>query len=96
MLDFQNIRNIEDLFTEMEPTGISGQPFTPSLHPEEIILEDQPHETEDEEEVISLASIRKNIIPFQANVTARYSFVSQLWTRPGFRKSHPTKRAAIM
>lgn len=53
MLDFAHAIEIETLFTEMEPEDLTGQPFTPSLHPEELRLDDSAPEMEEDEEVRS-------------------------------------------
>ncbi len=54
MLTFPNITHIETLFTEMEPANLAGEPFTPSLHTEELLLGDTAPEPEDNEEVASV------------------------------------------
>jgi hypothetical protein len=51
MLDFANVSQIESLFTDMEPVNLAGQPFTPSLHTEELVLEDIGPDLEVEEEI---------------------------------------------
>ena len=48
MLTFSNIAQIETLFTTMEPANLAGESFTPSLHPEELLLDDVPPEPEEE------------------------------------------------
>jgi hypothetical protein len=53
MLNFANISQIEALFAEMEPENLAGEPFTPSLHSEEIRLDDAPPELEEDEELAS-------------------------------------------
>lgn len=58
MLNFPNITQIEALFSEMEPANLAGESFTPSLHTEEIVLEDIPPEPEEDEEVSALAQSR--------------------------------------
>ena len=50
LLNFPNITQIEALFSEMEPANLIGESFTPSLHTEEIMLEDIPAEPEEDEE----------------------------------------------
>ena len=55
MLNFPNITQIEALFSEMEPENLTGETFTPSLHTEDIVLEDIPAEPEEDEEVSALA-----------------------------------------
>jgi len=42
----------------MEPANLTGESFTPSLHTEEIVLEDIPPEPEEDEEVSALAQSR--------------------------------------
>lgn len=51
MLNFSNIGQIESLFSNMEPDDLAGEPFTPSLHQEEITLDESSLEYETEEEV---------------------------------------------
>jgi hypothetical protein len=46
--------------------------------------------------IMRLAKWCPNTIPFHANTIDRYSFVSQFWTRPGLRKSHPVSRIAMI
>lgn len=53
MLQLSNVSRIETLFSEMEPENLAGQPFTPSLHAEEIQLDDMGPELEREEEIAS-------------------------------------------
>ena len=42
----------------MEPANLAGEPFTPSLHPEELLLDDVSPEPEDEDETISINEAR--------------------------------------
>lgn len=50
MLSLSSVDQIEALFSEMEPENLSGEPFTPSMHSEDIQLDDQPSELETSEE----------------------------------------------
>jgi len=55
-LEIGDLPQLEALFTGLEPANLAGEPFTPSLHAEELlVLEDVPPETEDDEEVAALA-----------------------------------------
>jgi len=58
MLNFSHITKIESLFNEMEPENLSGEPFTPSLHQNEINLDDDSTELEDEEEISSISDAK--------------------------------------
>ena len=58
MLTLPNIAQIETLFTTMEPANLVGEPFTPSLHPEELLLDDVSPEPEDEDETVSINEAR--------------------------------------
>jgi hypothetical protein len=49
---------IETLFTTMEPANLVGEPFTPLLHPEELLLDDVSPEPEDEDETVSINEAR--------------------------------------
>lgn len=51
MLEFRNIHHIEDLFQEMEPSSLGGEHFTPSLHAEDLLLQDSELEIESEDEL---------------------------------------------
>jgi hypothetical protein len=54
-LTLAEMPQLEALFAGMEPTDLAGQPFTPSLHPEDtFLLEDVPPEPEDDDEIVSL------------------------------------------
>lgn len=50
-MNFPNIIQIESLFNDMEPSDLSGEPFTPALHPTEINLDDSAPDFENEAEV---------------------------------------------
>jgi len=63
MLDFQNMSQIEQLFDDMEPVNLAGEAFVPSLHAEEIRLDDSEPEAENEEELSSFEDA--NLGPFQ-------------------------------
>lgn len=54
MLNLPNVTHIEALFSGMEPTNLAGEAFTPSLHQDEITLDDDAAELETEEEVSSI------------------------------------------
>lgn len=54
MLSLSSIEQIETLFAEMEPEDLAGETLTPSLHSEEITVDDAPSEFEDENEIASL------------------------------------------
>jgi NurA domain len=54
MLTFTRIAQIEALFSGMEPANLAGEPFTPSLHPEELLLHDLPPEPEHDDELASI------------------------------------------
>lgn len=71
MLTFPNIAQIETLFTSMEPANLAGEPFTPSLHTEELRLEDIPPEPEDEAEVASLNGAKLGPFRFGSSCAAR-------------------------
>ena len=62
MLTFSNIAQIETLFTTMEPANLAGESFTPSLHPEELLLDDVPPEPEEEDVPVPLAAIDAGVI----------------------------------
>jgi hypothetical protein len=65
VLTFPNIAQIETLFTTMEPAHLAGEPFTPSLHPEELLLDDVSPEPEDEDETVSINEARLGLFtPF--------------------------------
>ena len=48
MLSLSNIEQIETLFAEMEPADTTDETLTPSLHAEDITVDDTPVEVEDE------------------------------------------------
>ena len=54
MLTFSDMGGIEALFSTMEPSDLSGESFTPSLHQDGLVLEDVAAEPEDDEEVAAL------------------------------------------
>lgn len=54
MLSLTNIREIENLFARMEPTNLAGDTLTPSLHSEEIIVDDSLSELESEGEIAAI------------------------------------------
>lgn len=58
MFNLPNITNIEQLFSSMEPTNLAGEAFTPSLHAENIQLEEDATQTESESEVIEINESR--------------------------------------
>ena len=58
MFNLPNITNIEQLFSSMEPENLSGQAFTPSLHAENIQLEEDSTQLETEEEVVGVNESR--------------------------------------
>ena len=51
MIEFANLNQVEALFDEMEPGNQEGGGFTPSLHQDEIRLDDSSIELEMEEEI---------------------------------------------
>jgi len=53
-LDFPSINSILQLFDTMQPENLNGQIFTPSLHQENIQLEDVGTQTETDNEIHSL------------------------------------------
>ena len=53
-IDLLDLTSIESLFSDMEPDSLAGEPFTPSLHDEEFIVEDKPADSEDDAELASL------------------------------------------
>lgn len=53
MLHLPSVSQIDTLFTEMEPEGLAGQPFTPSSHLDDFRLDDAPSELEEEVELDS-------------------------------------------
>ena len=58
-LTLAEMPQLDALFADMEPTDLAGQPFTPSLHPEDtFLLEDVPPEPEDDDEILSLGDAR--------------------------------------
>jgi hypothetical protein len=54
MFTVSNADQIETLFSDMEPENIAGEPFTPSLHDDDLILDEEAAETETEQEVTEL------------------------------------------
>lgn len=54
MLSFSKLTEIEKLFSDMEPDNLSGEPFIPSLHQEEITLDEGAAEFESEEETVEV------------------------------------------
>lgn len=54
MFTFDSIDRIRTFFEDMEPANLVGEAFTPSLHAEEIKLEDVTPEGEDDDEVTGL------------------------------------------
>ncbi|MGH2588880.1 MAG: DNA double-strand break repair nuclease NurA [Dehalococcoidia bacterium] len=54
MFKLPSIESVECLFREMEPLAREGEPFTPSLHTEELLLDDVVAEGEEDEEVAAL------------------------------------------
>ncbi|MCZ7570765.1 MAG: hypothetical protein M5U01_19570 [Ardenticatenaceae bacterium] len=51
MLSFSRITQIETLFSSIEPENLAGEPFTPSLHQDEIKLDESATEYETDQEV---------------------------------------------
>ena len=58
MFNFPNITNNEQLFSSMEPENLAGEPFTPSLHAENIQLEEDATQLETENEIIGINESR--------------------------------------
>lgn len=58
MLELNCISRIETLFEEMEPESLSGEPFTPSSHAEDLQFDDASPELEDEDEVAEFDSAK--------------------------------------
>jgi hypothetical protein len=54
LLSFSKLTEIEKLFGDMEPENLSGEPFIPSLHQEEITLDEGEAEFESEEETVEV------------------------------------------
>jgi hypothetical protein len=50
----EHLTALDALFRDMEPANLAGEPFTPSLHQEDFLLEDVPVESEDEDELADL------------------------------------------
>jgi hypothetical protein len=53
MFSTEELDQLDQLFTQMEPENLSGEAFTPSQHVDELILEDIPSEPEEEDETES-------------------------------------------
>lgn len=51
-MNFSSLAQIETLFSDMEPENLGGEPFTPSLHADDITLDESAIEFESEEEVV--------------------------------------------
>lgn len=64
MLTFEHLHHIDNLFENMEPTALSGEHFTPSLHAEDILLDDSEFETESEDELSTFA--KSHTGPFES------------------------------
>ncbi len=85
MIEFANLNQVEALFDEMEPGNQEGGGFTPSLHQDQIRLDDSSIELEMEEEVRD----------YEDAHLARIIHNSHRWGGPRLDKADPISLAGL-
>jgi len=68
VLSLTNLKEIENLFARMEPTNLAGDTLTPSLHSEEIVVDDSLSELESEGELAVIDEVALGeFVPFSSS-----------------------------
>lgn len=101
----EHLAALDALFRDMEPANLAGEPFTPSLHQDDFLLEDVPPESENEDELADLSdanvgsftSFTGSEIPTPLLASASHSSImGGAYLSPGCSARHATRPIMLL